>query len=186
MRRSRVGDGLAVLAAVVSLTLAACSGAGGETRQGGVPADSIVSAAVPVIPGAADTAHPTARGVVYVPVYSHIYDRNGKRYINLTATLSVRNTDPERPMTLTTVQYFNTAGKRVRVYQPHPVALAPLATAEFIVAEQDTTGGSGANFLVEWTADRSITEPVIEAVMISGSGTLGLSFVSVGRPLRRR
>jgi len=172
--------------AAAVLLLAACAGPDGETGQRDAAADSAASAAVPVIPGAADTAHPTVRGVVYVPVYSHIYDRNGKRYINLTATLSVRNTDPERPMTLSTVQYFNTAGRLVRVYQPRPVALAPLATAEFIVAEQDTTGGSGANFLVEWTADRSITEPVIEAVMISGSGALGLSFVSVGRPLRRR
>jgi len=168
--------------AVVCLLLAACA-APGDERTSTVP--DTARAEVPVIPGVADSARPTIRRVVYVPVYSHIYDGDHKRYVNLTTTLSVRNTDPEREMTLTAVQYFNTAGRLVRVYQPRPLRMAPLATTEFVVAERDTTGGSGANFLVEWTAASSITEPVVEAVMIS-SGTLELSFVSVGRPLLRR
>jgi hypothetical protein len=172
-----------ICGAALSLLLAGCAAGGGEGT--GAAADTAARAGVPVIPGAADSTHPTIRRVVYVPVYSHIYDGDGKRYTNLTATLSVRNTDPERAMTLTAVQYFNTAGRLVRVYQQHPARLGPLATTEFIVAQRDTTGGSGANFLVEWTAERSITEPVIEAVMIS-SGTLELSFVSVGRTLLRR
>lgn len=168
---------------VLALLLAACAGPSTERTTTAAP-DS-ATAAVPVIPGAADTAHATVRGVVYVPVYSHIYDGDGKRFLELATTLSVRNTDPERTLTLTAVQYFNTAGRLVRVYQARPRQLAPLATAEYFVAARDTAGGSGANFLVEWTAQRSITEPVVEAIMISGTGTLGLSFVSVGRPLHR-
>lgn len=174
-----------ILKTLPLVLLAACAGPGGERAPALASADSAAPAAVPVIPGAADTTHATVRGVIYVPVYSHIYDGDGRRFINLATTLSVRNTDPERALTLNTVQYFNTAGRLVRVYQPKPRQLAPLATAEYIVAERDTAGGSGANFLVEWSAPRSITEPVVEAIMISGSGTLGLSFVSVGRPLRR-
>jgi len=172
-----------IAGAAVALLLAAC--AAPADRQPAAPADSLGQVAVPRIPGVADSAHPRIRQVVYVPVYSHIY-WDPDRAIDLAATLSVRNTDPERTMTLTSVQYFNTAGTLVRVYQPRPVALPPLATREYTVAARDTSGGSGANFLVEWTAGGSITEPVIEAVMISGTGTLGLSFVSVGRPLQRR
>ena len=169
--------------AVLSLLLAACT-APGQGRAG-APPDTLAQVAVPRIPGVADSAHPRIRQVVYVPIYSHIYwDRN--RHINLAATLSVRNTDPERSLTLTAVQYFNTAGRLVRVYRQRPLTLAPLASTEFIVAQQDTVGGSGANFLVEWTAEGRITEPVIEAVMVSASGSLEFSFVSVGRPLLRR
>jgi len=171
--------------AFVLLLVSSCAGPGGAERTA-PPPDSVARAAVPTIPGAADTTHPAIRRVVYVPVYSHIYTSDGDRYIDLTVTLSVRNTDPERPMTLTAVQYFNTAGRLMRVYQDRPTTLAPLETKEFVLPKRDTAGGSGANFIVEWTARQSITEPVVEAVMISGGGTVDLSFVSVGRPLLRR
>jgi hypothetical protein len=176
----------ALLLALASL--AACEREGGA-RAGGVRADTAAAgAAVPEIPGPspADSAHPVVRQVVYVPVYPRIYFRDQRRAIDLAATLSVRNTDPEYPLTVTAVLYFNTAGRLVRSYLRGPVRLGPMATAEYVVEPRDTAGGSGANFLVEWTADRRVTEPVIEAVMIGATGAQGISFVSVGRPLRRR
>lgn len=170
------------------LALAACERREGA-RAGDVRADTAAAeAAVPEIPGpaAADSAHPVVREVVYVPVYSRIYFRDQRRAIDLAATLSVRNTDPEYPLTVTSILYYNTAGRLVRTYLRRPVRLGPMATAEYVVEPRDTAGGSGANFLVEWTADRRVTEPVIEAVMIGATGAQGISFVSVGRPLRRR
>ncbi len=61
-----------------------------------------------------------------------------------------------------------------------------MATMEFVVENDDREGGSGANFLVELTAPRNVTEPVVEAVMVGGSGTLSVSFATVGRALVRR
>jgi len=60
--------------------------------------------------------------------------------------------------------------------------LAPLATTEFFVPEQDSSGGSGANFIVEWVAEKKqVNTPIIEAVMISTSGQQGISFVRSGQ-----
>lgn len=56
---------------------------------------------------------------------------------------------------------------------------------EFVVAEHDTTGGSGANFIVVWSADRPVSDPVIESVMISTRAGQDLSFTSRGVPIVR-
>jgi hypothetical protein len=62
--------------------------------------------------------------------------------------------------------------------------LPALATTEFLVERDDASGGSGANFLVEWVAQDEVTEPIIEAVMIDTKGQQGISFARSGRPVR--
>ncbi len=41
---------------------------------------------------------------IYVPVYSHIYHNNRQEIFNLAATLSIRNTDLEQPIIITSVR----------------------------------------------------------------------------------
>lgn len=141
--------------------------------------------------GAGDSAAPELdhRAVVgqtvYVPVYSHIYYRDERRVIQLAVTLSVRNTDADRGIVLNEVRYFDSDGKPVRKYLSKPVVLGPMASRDFVVHETDTAGGAGASFIVEWTAAGSVTEPVIEAVMISTASAQGISLVSPGRVLRK-
>jgi len=128
-----------------------------------------------------------ARGqTVYVPCYSHIYHGIKTRPIDLTITLSVRNTDPGRPVKLHAVDYHDTAGKLVKRHLEAPVVLEPLATAEFIVGQTDATGGSGANFMVRWSADEPVSPVLVEAVMIGTSAQQGISFTSFGRPVAGR
>jgi hypothetical protein len=122
---------------------------------------------------------------VYVPVYSHIYFRDQRRTINLTATLSVRNTDARSPITIASVRYYGQNGELIRHYLTTPRRLGPMASADFVVNESDTSGGLGASFLVDWAAQTAVTQPVVEAVMISAASAQGISFVSVGRPLAR-
>jgi hypothetical protein len=45
-------------------------------------------------------------------------------------------------------------------------------------------GGVGANFIVEWIAEKEVSEPVVEAVMISAASNQGISFVSPGRIIK--
>jgi len=59
-----------------------------------------------------------------------------------------------------------------------------MATAEFFVKEQDTSGGSGANF-VKWTAQQGVTKPVVEAVMISTAFHQGISLIAQVASLKR-
>ncbi len=123
---------------------------------------------------------------VYVPIYSHIYadDRFRDRPFQLTATLSIRNTDPEHPLTLTSVRYYDSQGKLLRHYLAQPQTIAPLSSIRFIVPESDSLGGSGAKFLVDWKAEEAVVEPIVESVMIGTKLQQGISFVSMGRVIK--
>lgn len=87
---------------------------------------------------------------VNVPIYSHIYHYNSQdNVMNLSATLSIRNTDLTNSIIMTSVRYYDTDGKLIRQDIKSPVELKPLASTDFFIAAEDTIGGSGANFIVE-------------------------------------
>lgn len=121
---------------------------------------------------------------VYVPVYSYIYMWDRDRRMDLTATLSIRNTDRQSPIILAAVDYHNVSGKLVRRYLDSPVELGALAAAEFVVDQEDTSGGSSASFIIRWVTTNPVTDPVIESIMINTSGNQGVSFVSTGRVIK--
>jgi len=129
------------------------------------------------------SSHAVQGQIVYVPAYSHIYHDDGAPYL-LTITLSVRNTSIEREIIVKSVRYFDTKGKQVKSYLAKPLRLAPLATTEFLVERNDASGGSGANFLVEWVAKEVVSEPVIEAVMVDTKGQQGISFARSGKTIQ--
>jgi hypothetical protein len=120
---------------------------------------------------------------IYVPLYSHIYadERFKDKPFALTATLFIRNTDPERTLVLDTVDYYDSHGKKLRSYIDKPVTVGPLASIRFIIPESNKEGGSGAKFLVHWRAEKPVTEPIVESVMIGTKMQQGISFISQGR-----
>ena len=140
----------------------------------------------PVRPAAAEVLGRWLGQTVYVPVYSHIFadDRYRDRPFLLTATLSVRNTDPERPFTLQRVDYYDSEGALLQRYMEAPITLAPLASTHYIVPESEAKGGAGAKFLIEWQAPAAVSEPIIEAVMIGTKLQQGISFISTGRAIK--
>lgn len=125
------------------------------------------------------TADPVEGQVVYVPAYSHIYHGDGNPYL-LTITLSVRNTSMDDEIVVKSVRYYDTKGKEVKSYLEKPVRLSALGTTEVVIERDDATGGSGANFLVEWFAEQPVTEPIIEALMIDTNLQQGISFARRG------
>ncbi|MBD2114912.1 MULTISPECIES: DUF3124 domain-containing protein [Cyanophyceae] len=118
---------------------------------------------------------------LYVPVYSEIFDSEANRTFQLTVTLSLRNSDRRQPITITTLDYYNSGGDRLVTYLDAPIQLAPLASTEVVVDRTNTAGGVGANFVVTWQSAAPVSAPVIEAVMISTASQQGLSFVSPAR-----
>lgn len=120
---------------------------------------------------------------LYVPCYSHVYHGIKTRSLDLTIILSVRNTDTKRAVTVTSVDYFDTSGKLVKRYLDKPQRLSPLMTLEYVVGETDSTGGSGANFVVRWDSSEPASPLLVEAVMIGTSGQQGISFTSRGVPV---
>ena len=123
---------------------------------------------------------------IYVPIYSEIYFFDKSRTLQLAATLSVRNTDLQHPIIINSVKYYDSDGNLVREHLENPLQLAPLASTDFIVNQNDRTGGSGANFLVEWVAETEVYEPIVEALMVSTSSQQGISFVSQGRVIESK
>lgn len=129
----------------------------------------------------------TLRGqVLYVPAYSEIHFGDRGRSLNLTITLSVRNTDRSSVLLLKRVDYVSAAGVLVRSYLAAPRVLAPLASAVFVVKESDKTGGVSPAFLVEWSGDQPLVTPMVETVMVGTSSTQGISFVLSARVLEAK
>ncbi len=123
---------------------------------------------------------------IYVPIYAHIYHQNRQdQIINLAATLSIRNTDPEQAILITAVRYYDTNGQFIRQYTGSAVELPPLASTDVFIQTDDLSGGTGANFMVEWVATAPVYQPVVEAVMVSTASSQGISFASSGRVLRQ-
>jgi hypothetical protein len=120
---------------------------------------------------------------VYVPVYSHIYVVKGHPF-DLAICLSIRNTDTSHPITILSANYNDSEGNPVRNYLERPIQLKPLASTDFFVGEFDTAGGLGASFLVKWTSDSKVNEPIIEGVMAGTKSGQGISFVSRGRAIK--
>lgn len=172
---------LLLLLFIVVLTLSSC------TSPTAVPQSTSQSTPVSThSPSTEPEGEQIAGQTIYVPVYSHIYMRDKTRVINLTATLSIRNTDGQNAIRISAVRYYGTDGTLVREYVKEPSRLAPMASLDFVVDEDDTTGGVGANFIVEWSAGVEVTPPVVEAVMISAASQQGISFVSEGRVIKER
>ncbi len=128
-----------------------------------------------------ESARPAMRQTLYVPIYSQIYEKAERWTVNLTVTLSIRNTDLGHPLTITAVCKYNTAGQLVERYLEEPLLLASLASTHFVVEGKDTRGGVGASFIVKWRSDERVNQPIVEAVMITRISQQGLSFVTHGR-----
>ena len=123
---------------------------------------------------------------VYVPLYSHIYadERFRNKPFLLTATLSIRNTDPDNSMMIERVDYYDSSGNLLQKYLSTPLKIGPLESTRYIDEESESKGGSGAKFLVSWTAEKAITTPVIESIMIGTKMQQGISFISRGIIIR--
>jgi len=121
--------------------------------------------------------------IIYVPAYSHIYIGNVERPFLLAITLSIRNADPNHPITITVVDYYETQGKRIKKLIEKQVNLNPLESLRYVIPEKDKSGGSGANFIVEWKSDNLINPPIVESIMIGTRNQQGISFTSRGLPV---
>ncbi|PIE70097.1 MAG: hypothetical protein CSA22_09715 [Deltaproteobacteria bacterium] len=142
---------------------------------------AIIWLLLPAAVSATDSAGLSTGQTLYVPAYSHIYSGNKESPFLLTITLSIRNIDPHHAITLQQVDYFETQGKKVKAFIDAPIQLRPLESVRYVIPEKDTRGGSGANFIVKWTANRAVNAPIAEAIMIGTQTQQGVSFTSRGR-----
>ena len=131
-----------------------------------------------------DENKPSSGQAVYVPIYSHIYGGPKSRPLNLTVTLSIRNTDSSNSINVSDIDYYDSDGKLIKKYINGPITLKPMASKRFIVEELDTSGGSGANFIVTWKVDKKVSPPIVQAVHIGTGSGQGISFITFGRTIK--
>jgi hypothetical protein len=123
--------------------------------------------------------------LIYVPIYSSIFYENNKDVLELAATLSIHNVNPDRPLTILRADYYDTSGKLIRKHLDKPLTLSALETKNMVVDRKDTKGGPGANFLVEWQGAPDAVGPIVEAVMVNTSSNLGIAFTTTGKVIRQ-
>ena len=139
----------------------------------------------------AQTAPPLSAGQsLYLPVYSHLYhgefnSRTGKPSETLVSThVSIRNTDPKLAIRVNSARYYDTEGKLLREYLPSPKSIPPFGTHELFVPRSDSSGGSGANFVIDWSAERPANPPVVEALHADIREARTLIFVTTGQAIQ--
>lgn len=162
----------AVAAAALAIVAVASGPAGAQERR---IVEAFANSLTELPPGS-----PAVKGSTYVPVYSSVAMAGNLR-VAFSVTLSIRNASETRPLIVSRIAYFDTAGQLVKTYLEEPVALRPFGTIEVSVPVNDVRGGSGANFIVDWASSTKIAEPVIEALMLGSLGNASYSFVSAGR-----
>ncbi len=124
------------------------------------------------------------QGSTYLSVYSQIYSQTEHKTHDLTATISLRNTNLTDTIYIDKAEYFDTAGKSIRMYFDQTIFISPMETVEIVIDELDQEGGTGGNLLFEWRTLPSSAEPLFESVMISTSGSQGLSFTTQGKRIK--
>ncbi|HZQ72655.1 MAG TPA: DUF3124 domain-containing protein [Burkholderiales bacterium] len=123
---------------------------------------------------------------LYLPIYSHIWHgdvgRDGKPEKTLmSVSVSIRNTDLANPIRVTSAQYYDTDGKKLKEYIQKPSVIGPMGTQELFIARSDDRGGSGANFVITWSADAPASPPVVEGLHANLPGGRAIVFTTSAR-----
>ena len=105
---------------------------------------------------------------MYVPLYSQLNRAGGLVTLDLAGILAIHNTSETDSIIIRSVRYYDTSGKLVKdCLLEKNIRLGSMANTEFGVARSDRRGGSGANFIVEWVAEKKVSNPLVESIMIT-------------------
>jgi hypothetical protein len=134
---------------------------------------------------------PAKGQIVYVPIYSEVRHGNlspsgQPNSLLMSILVSIRNTDSAQNIHIIRAPYYNTAGKLVRNYVSKTITVAPFATSEIFVELNENAGGSGANFAIEWEAEKPVSPPIIEALHSRFQAGYSVSFISRGKAISTR
>lgn len=125
---------------------------------------------------------------LYLPIYSHVWhgdvDSKGEPMKTLVSiSVSIRNTDPSKSIQITSAQYYDSDGKRLREYLRSPKTIGPMGTYEIFVPRSDDTGGSGANFVISWKSDSPVSPPIVEGFHANLPAARTFAFMTSARAI---
>lgn len=118
---------------------------------------------------------------VYVPAYSDLYYESQEKKTFFTVILSLRNISFTDTLYFTNIDYYSSHGKLLRKYIEHVLVLRPMESMEYIVEEAEKEGGTGANFVVSYSANSTLkNHPFIETIMMGNLDNYRFAFTSPG------
>jgi len=125
---------------------------------------------------------------LYLRIYSHIWhgdmSTDGERTKTLVSvSVSIRNTDPVKPIRIISAQYYDTDGKKLKEYVLSPKTIGPMGTHELFVPRSDDTGGAGANFVISWKSETPASLPIVEGIHANLPAGRSIAFTSTARPI---
>jgi hypothetical protein len=124
--------------------------------------------------------------LLYLPVYSNVPYQIDTIKFDMSAFVAIHNTDLNNPIFLTKVLYFNQEGKLVSDFlKEGKMQIDALAAKDFYVPYEDQSG-TGANFLIEWTSDSLVCEPLIESVTTCLKPNNSVAVLSQGKIIREK
>jgi hypothetical protein len=125
---------------------------------------------------------------VYIPSYSNVISGPPiYMVVPLRANLVIHNTDPSQAISIARIDEYDTEGKKVSSYLKAPVTLNPLGAMRVVVKESKKEAeGLGANFIIQWQAEKKVNEPIIECLIIGSLGAQGFSFNTQGRIIKEQ
>ena len=118
---------------------------------------------------------------VYVPAYSDLYYESHEKKTFFTVILSLRNISFTDTLYFTNIDYYSSHGKLLRKYIDQVLVLRPMESMEYIVEESEREGGTGANFVVGYSAKENLkNHPFIESIMMGNLDNYRFAFTSPG------
>jgi hypothetical protein len=133
--------------------------------------------------GAAGEVRLSKGQTLYVPCYTTFY--SGGHPFEVMSVIFIHNADPQNAIKIVQMDLHNTSGKLVEKSLQKPLQLPSFATHR-IEVKTPLKGeeGAGANFIIQWQADKKVIEPLINAWFLGARGTQGYSFTSPARVIR--
>jgi hypothetical protein len=125
---------------------------------------------------------------IYIPSYANVISGPPiYMVVPLRANLVIHNTDPSQAITLERIDEYDTVGNKVSSYLKAPVTLNPLGAMRVVVKESKKEAeGLGANFIIQWQAEKKVNEPIVECLIIGSLGAQGFSFTTQGRIIKEQ
>lgn len=125
---------------------------------------------------------------LYLPIYSHIWHgdmtaKGARDKTLISVTVSIRNTDPVKSIRISSAQYYDTEGKKLKEYVTSPKTIGPMGTHELFIPRSDDTGGSGANFVISWKSDTPASLPIVEGIHANLPVGRSIVFMSSARAM---
>ena len=112
---------------------------------------------------------------VYLSLYPKI-ERAGKRVPTFLSTiLTIRNTDLRHPITVNSIDYYDSSGALKRHVLNKPMIINPISSTSMRFEEKElsTERGMTGCFIIVWKSSKRVSEPIIEGIL----GTTGTGWV---------